>query len=67
MFTLPIRTIDSSDSYDIVRHDRIVSYVETMLSLHKQLDSVNNLQEKTIIQRHIEFTDRQIDQLVYEL
>ena len=29
--------------------------------------TVNNPQEKTIIQRQIEFIDNQIDQLVYEL
>ncbi len=38
-----------------------------MLSLHKQLDSAKTPTDKTAIQRQIDATDRQIDQLVYEL
>ena len=33
----PTRIIDFSDPADIARHDRMVSLVEKMLSLHKQL------------------------------
>ena len=38
-----------------------------MLELHKQLASAKTDHDKTIIQRQINATDRQIDQLVYEL
>ena len=38
-----------------------------MLELHKQLASARTGHEKTAIQRQIDATDRQIDQLVYEL
>ena len=38
-----------------------------MLELHQQLAAAQIGQEKTIIQRQIDATDRQIDQLVYEL
>jgi hypothetical protein len=38
-----------------------------MLSLHKQLAAARTNQDKTLIQRQIEATDRQIDKLVYEL
>jgi hypothetical protein len=38
-----------------------------MLTLHKQLPVVKTEQEKTVIQRQIDATDKQIDQLVYEL
>ena len=64
---LPIRTIDFPDSTDKVRHDRMVELVEQMLDLNKQLAGAKAPQTKTVLQRQIETTDRQIDQLVYEL
>jgi hypothetical protein len=45
----------------------MVTLVESMLSLHKQLAAANTGHEKTALQRQIDATDRQIDQLVYEL
>ena len=64
---LPIRTIDFSDPQDVARHDKMVSLVETMLDLHKQLHEVGTPHEKTRIQNQIDYTDKQIDALVYEL
>jgi hypothetical protein len=64
---LPIRTIDFSDSTDKTRHDRMVELVERMLDLNKQLAEVKEPQTKTVLQRQIDTTDRQIDRLVYEL
>ncbi|MBN2515213.1 MAG: hypothetical protein JXC33_04180, partial [Deltaproteobacteria bacterium] len=64
---LPIRTIDFSNPADTARHDRMVELVEQMLDLNKRLAAATMPQEKTVIQRRIETTDRQIDQLVYEL
>ena len=63
----PIRTIDFSDPVDVARHDRMVSLVEQMLALHKQLPQAQTPHEKTALQRRIEATDGQIDALVYEL
>ena len=45
----------------------MVSLVERMLSLHKELDAARTPTDKTAIQRQIDATDRQIDNLVYEL
>jgi len=64
---LPFRTIDFSDTTDKARHDRMVELVERMLSLHKQLAAAKTGQDKTMFQRQIDATDRQIDRLVYEL
>ena len=64
---LPIRTIDFSDPADVARHDHMVSLVEQMLALHKQLQEARTPHEKTALQRQIEATDGQIDALVYEL
>jgi len=63
----PIRTIDFSDPADKSRHDRMVEMVEQMLALNKQLAITNTAHEKTALQRQIDATDRQIDQLVYDL
>ena len=64
---IPIHTIDFSDSDDKARHDRVVSLVDSMLSLHKQLAKARTSHEQTLLQRQIEATDGQIDKLVYEL
>jgi hypothetical protein len=45
----------------------MVSLVERMLDLHKQLADANTDHDKTTIQRQIDATDAQIDTLVYEL
>jgi hypothetical protein len=64
---LPIRTIDISSPADVARHDRMVSLVDAMLALNRQLAAAQTAQDKTVIQRQIDATDRQIDRLVYEL
>ena len=67
MEQLPIRTIDFSDPEDVARHDKMVSLVERMLNFHKRLAETKTAHEKTLLQRQIEATDKQIDRLVYEL
>jgi type I restriction-modification system DNA methylase subunit len=64
---LPVRIIDFSNPKDEARHERMVKLVEQMLSLHKQLASTKTPDGKTRLQRQIDATDQQIDQLVYEL
>jgi len=64
---LPIRAIDFSDPTDKAHHDGMVDLVETMLKLHKDLQAAKTNHEKSLIQRQIDATDKQIDQLVYEL
>ncbi len=63
---LPIRTIDFDDPADVARHDKMVSLVNTMLDLHKQLHNLAG-PHRDIIQAQIEAADRAIDALVYEL
>jgi hypothetical protein len=58
--------IDFSDPADVARHDRMVELVQSMLDLHR-LASAGPDDERTLIARRIEATDRQIDALVYEL
>ena len=55
---IPIRIIDFSDpDDDVPSHDRMVSLVEQMLSLHKQLQEARTPHEQTALQRQIEATD----------
>jgi hypothetical protein len=63
LLTLPFPLIEN----DKVSHDRMVTFVDQMLELHKQLSSAKTDHDKTVIQRQIDATDCQIDQLVYEL
>jgi hypothetical protein len=62
---IPIRAINFADPTEKARHDKMVSLVERMLTLHKQ--SPRTPQEQEMVKREIESTDRAIDKLVYEL
>jgi type I restriction-modification system DNA methylase subunit/predicted type IV restriction endonuclease len=64
---IPIRTIDFDDPADKARHDRMVGLVGQMLELNKKLATAVTPQEKSTINRRIQATDQQIDQLVYDL
>jgi hypothetical protein len=64
---LPIPKLDIDNKKDKSRHDQMVVYVDTMLSLNKELQKVKTEHEKMILQRDIKATDKKIDKLVYEL
>lgn len=65
--SLPIRRIDLSKPADCTSHDKLVALVEKMLALHPQLTAAKTPQDSTLLQRQIDATDKQIDQLVYQL
>jgi len=64
---LPISPVDFSNPTEKARHDHMVALVEKMLNLHKEVAEAKLPQAKTVLQRQIEATDQQIDNLVYEL
>ena len=64
---MPIRSINISDKSDKAKHDKMVSLVERMLDMHKRLAKAKAPDDKTKLQRQIDATDREIDQLVYGL
>ncbi|HJX18286.1 MAG TPA: TaqI-like C-terminal specificity domain-containing protein [Acidiferrobacterales bacterium] len=64
---IPIRRIDFDSPADRAQHDKMVSYVEKMLSLKMQLAAASTPHEQENLKRQIDATDRQIDKLVYEL
>ena len=63
--TLPIHTVNFSDSSEKAMHEKMVSLVERMLELQKQ--NPRTPQEQEMVKREIESTDKAIDKLVYEL
>lgn len=63
----PIRVIVPNNKTDQAAHDSIVNLVEKMLALHQQLAAAKTPQDTTLLQRQIDVTDKQIDQLVYAL
>jgi type I restriction-modification system DNA methylase subunit len=64
---LPIRVINFSDPGDKANHDQMVRFVGQMISLHRQLADSKTPDEETRLQRQIDTTDQQINQMVYEL
>jgi hypothetical protein len=64
---IPWRAVDFSNPADVARHDRMVELVQRMLNLHRRLPEAKTPDEKTMLERQIAATDREIDQLVYEL
>lgn len=64
---LPIRSIDFSDPSEKAWHDKMVTLVQSILDLHKRLAAAKTAHEKTVLERQIAATDREIDQLVYDL
>jgi len=65
--SLPIPSLNFADPADVAQHDKMVALVERMLELHKKLAAATIPADKTLYQRQIGATDRQIDALVYEL
>jgi hypothetical protein len=62
-----LKALPFPEMIDITYQTRMVSLVDQMLSLHKQLKEARTPHEQTGLQRQIEATDEQIDALVYEL
>ncbi len=66
--SLPIIDPDLlSEPEDESHHNKMFSLVQTMLDLNKQLAKAKTSHEKTALKRQINTTDRQIDNLVYQL
>jgi hypothetical protein len=64
---LPIHQIELSKRSGKVKHDKMIRLVERMLGLHKELAKAKSDNDKTLLQRQISSTDRQINTLVYDL
>jgi hypothetical protein len=64
---LPFRRIDFTSPQERRHHDLIVDLANAMLQLHESVAAAKTPNEKAALERQIAATDRQIDQLVYEL
>lgn len=64
---LPIRRIDFDAPADKSLHDRLVALVDKMLTLTPALRAAKSEAEKATLQNAVTKTDREIDQLVYQL
>ena len=64
---LPIREINFDNKKDSEAHDLILKLVQKMLTLNKQATASKTPQDTNLLQRQITATDKQIDQLVYQL
>ena len=51
----------------LTKQDRMIPLVESMQALHKELAAAKSNAQKGIMQRQIRATDREIDQLVYQI
>ncbi|OGU75556.1 MAG: hypothetical protein A2V93_01085 [Ignavibacteria bacterium RBG_16_34_14] len=60
----PVTKINSSNNLLVTK---LVQNVDSIIKLFHSLDNSKTPQEKTALQRQIEATDKQIDQLVYQL
>ena len=66
---LPIRRVDFDNPAEKKMHDKLVALVERMLELNKRLAPIRNTysNERDELLREIERTDKEIDNLVYDL
>jgi adenine-specific DNA-methyltransferase len=62
----PIRKIDFENSIEKTPHDDLVALVDVMLDLNKKIHTAKGSQ-KDQIQRQIDKTDKEIDNIVYKL
>ncbi len=65
---LPVYTVNVGDPIEKEQHDKLVALVEAMLDFHAELQSpgIDSTEKKTI-EQDIAETDRQINNLVYQL
>jgi methylase of polypeptide subunit release factors len=64
---LPVRTTGSGDKADARRHEGLIQQVSSLIELNGSLRIAKTAHDKKLIQRQIDSTDKQIDQVVYEL
>lgn len=64
---IPIKIINEGEKENYLIYLQINDLSKNMLLLFINLNNTKTPQEKTALQRQIEYTDKQIDQLVYQL
>jgi len=64
---LPIKPIDISNSKEKEKHDQVVSLVNSLLKLNRQITETKLETQRQQIQRTIDHSERKINELVYGL
>jgi hypothetical protein len=64
---MPVRVIDFSGKHEKEKHAQMASLFKRMLDLHKRLVKATHPDDTTRLQRRIDASDREIDNLVYDL
>ena len=64
---LPIKKLDLNNKQDKEMHDKIVTLVDNIITLNKNLAVEKNPNSITMLNRQINAVDKQIDALVYKL
>ena len=67
LYRLPFPSIDLSQKENIQVHDKIVQYVEQLLRLNVQKESINLSVNLYTIEDKIAHFEKRIDELVYQL
>jgi hypothetical protein len=65
--TIPIPRIDESNLLDVERTHRIAILVQSILDMNKRLGMVQIASERELLQHQKKISDREINQLVYDL
>jgi len=64
---IPIMVIDAENAKQKQVHDQIVKFVDNILKLNKQLQTIKLETQLQQLQRTIDHSERKIDEMVYGL
>src|SRR5690606_22349965 len=67
MEKVPIRVIDPKSKSDCEKRQQIVTHVKRIQNLHGMEVTAKTGHDKTVLQREIETSEREIDRIVFQL
>ncbi len=67
ILNIPIPELDFTNKTVTTQYEQLIKLVDTILDLNKRLQNANLQNEKDQLKRRIDFTDKEIDKLVYLL
>jgi len=67
ILNIPIPDLDLTNRIDIKQYEQLIKLVDTILDLNKRLQNATLQNEKDQLKRRIDFTDNEIDNMVYSL
>ena len=65
--TMPFKVIDFDNPNEVKTYNNLVLLTDKFILLNNNIENAKTPQEKAALQRQIDVTDKQIDQLVYQL